>query len=144
MSDFLRRIADYSPKRLALLANELKQRVDALENAAHEPIAIVGMACRFPGGADTPELFWDLLSTGGDAIVETPTERWDVEALFDPDPDAPGKLTSRFGGFLPRIDGFDPTVFGIAHREALHMDPQQRLLLEVAWEALENAGIAPD
>jgi microcystin synthetase protein McyG len=144
MSDFLRQIADYSPKRLALLANELKQRIDALENAAHEPIAIIGMACRFPGGADTPELFWNLLRAGGDAIVETPKERWDTEALFDPDPDAPGKLTARFGGFLPCIDGFDPTVFGIARREALHMDPQQRLLLEVAWEALENAGIAPD
>jgi microcystin synthetase protein McyG len=144
MSDFLRQIADYSPKRLALLANELKQRIDALENAAHEPIAIVGMACRFPGGADTPELYWDLLRAGVDAIVETPRGRWDVEALFDPDPDAPGKLTSAFGGFLPSVDGFDPTVFGIARREVLHMDPQQRLLLEVAWEALENAGIAPD
>lgn len=141
MSDFLNRIADYSPKRLALLANELKQRIDVLEGAAHEPIAIVGMACRFPGGADTPELYWDLLHAGGDAIVETPRDRWDVDAYFNPDPDAPGKLTSRYGGFLSRIDGFDPEMFGIARREAQHMDPQQRLLLEVAWEALENAGI---
>lgn len=144
MSSFLQRIADYSPKRLALLANELKQRVDALEAGAREPIAIIGMACRFPGGADTPELFWEFLCAGGDAIVETPKERWDTEALFDPDPDAPGKLTSRFGGFLSQIDGFDPTVFGIARREARQMDPQQRLLLEVVWEALENAAIAPD
>ena len=144
MSDFLKQIADYSPKRLALLANQLKQRVDALENAAHEPIAIIGMACRFPGGADTPELFWDLLRAGGDAIVEAPKDRWNAEALFDPHPDSPGKLTTRFGGFLPRIDEFDPTVFGITRREALHMDPQQRLLLEVVWEALENAGIAPN
>ena len=144
MSDFLKQIADYSPKRLALLANELQQRVAALEKVAHEPIAIVGMACRFPGGADTPELFWNLLRKGGDAIVETPKERWDIDALFDADPDAPGKLTSCFGGFLSRIDGFDPKLFGISQREAVHMDPQQRLLLEVAWEALENAGVAPD
>jgi acyl transferase domain-containing protein/acyl carrier protein/phospholipid N-methyltransferase len=143
MSDFLKQIANYSPKRLALLANQLKQRVDALENAAHQPIAIIGMACRFPGGADTPELFWDLLRAGGDAIVEAPKDRWNSDALFDPNPDSPGKLTTRFGGFLSRIDEFDPTVFGITRREALHMDPQQRLLLEVVWEALENSGIAP-
>ena len=141
MSDFLNRIADYSPKRLALLANELKQRVDALEGATNEPIAIVGMACRFPGGADTPELYWDLIRAGVDAITETPSDRWDVDAYFDSDPDAPGKLTSRHGGFLSHIDGFDAQMFGIASREVQHMDPQQRLLLEVAWEALENAGI---
>jgi microcystin synthetase protein McyG len=141
MSDFLNQIADYSPKRLALLANQLKQRVEALEAAEREPIAIVGMACRFPGGADTPELYWDLIRAGKDAIVETPADRWDVDAYFDPDPDAPGKLASRSGGFLSRVDEFDPEMFGIAPREAQNMDPQQRLLLEVAWEALENAGI---
>ncbi len=100
MSDFLTRIADYSPKRLALLANDLKKRVDALEGAAHEPIAIIGMGCRFPGGADTPELYWDMLLAGTDAVVETPADRWDVNAFYDPDPDAPGKLNSRHGGFL--------------------------------------------
>lgn len=141
MSDFLNQIADYSPKRLALLANQLKQRVEALEASAREPIAIVGMACRFPGGADTPELYWELIRAGKDAVVETPADRWDVDAYFDPDPDAPGKLASRSGGFLSRVDEFDPEMFGIAPREAQNMDPQQRLLLEVAWEALENAGI---
>jgi microcystin synthetase protein McyG len=144
MSEFLQRIANYSPKRLALLANELKHRVDALEQAAHEPIAIIGMACRFPGGANTPDLYWNLVRSGVDAITETAGDRWDVNALFDADPDAPGKLSSRFGGYLADVDQFDPGVFGIARREAQNMDPQQRLLLEVAWEALENAGIAPD
>jgi len=144
MSDFLNRIADYSPKRLALLANQLNLRVESLESAAHEPIAIVGMACRLPGGADTPELYWDLLRAGVDAVVETPPDRWDVDAYYDPDPDAPGKLSSRHGGFLANVDGFDPGLFGIARREAQHMDPQQRLLLEVAWEALENAGLSAD
>ncbi|GGC78298.1 type I polyketide synthase [Chelatococcus reniformis] len=141
MSDFLQRIADYSPKRLALVANELKQRVDALEQAPHEPVAIVGMGCRFPGGADTPELYWEKIRAGADCVVETPPDRWDTKALFDPDPDAPGKLTSRHGGFLARVDAFDPEMFGISRREAQNMDPQQRLLLEVAWEALENACI---
>jgi acyl transferase domain-containing protein/SAM-dependent methyltransferase/acyl carrier protein len=144
MSGFLQRIAGYSPKRLALLANELKERVDALEEAAHEPIAIVGLACRFPGGADTPELFWDLVRRGADTITETDPKRWSNAELYDRDPDAPGKLASPFGSYLSRIDGFDAGLFGIAHREAQHMDPQQRLLLEVTWEALENAGIAPD
>lgn len=144
MSDFLNRIAAYSPKRLALLASDLKGRVDELEGARHEPIAIVGMGCRFPGGANSPKSYWEFLLSGRDAIVETPPDRWDLEALYDPDPDAPGKLSTRFGAFLSGIDLFDPGLFGIARREAQNMDPQQRLLLEVTWEALENAGIAPD
>ncbi len=108
-----------------------------------EPIAIVGMACRLPQ-ADTPEAFWQLISQGGDAISEVPPERWDANALFDPDPQAVGKATTRWGGFLRQIDEFDPQFFRIAPKEAVNMDPQQRLLLELAWEALEYGGIAPD
>src|SRR5919201_3970310 len=107
-------------------------------------VAIVGIACRFPGGAETPERFWELLCSGVDAITEIPAERFDIEALFDPDPGKPGKLYTRWGGFLERIDAFDADFFGISPREARRIDPQQRLLLEVAWEALEDAGRPPD
>ncbi len=107
-----------------------------------EPIAIIGMGCRFPG-ADNPDEFWQLLSQGVDAISEVPEDRWDRDALYDPNPDAPGKMITRHGGFLKQIDQFEPQFFGISPREAARMDPQQRLLLEVTWEALEDAGIAP-
>ncbi len=137
MSDFLDRIATLSPKRLALLAAELHEQVEA----AHEPIAVIGVGCRFPGGADDTERYWALLRDGVDATREVPRDRWDIDAFYDADPDAPAKMSTRRGGFLDRIDGFDPAFFGIAPREALTMDPQQRLLLEVAWEALENAGL---
>jgi acyl transferase domain-containing protein/acyl-CoA synthetase (AMP-forming)/AMP-acid ligase II/acyl carrier protein len=108
-----------------------------------EPIAIVGMACRFPGGA-TPEEFADLLFQGREQLSEVGEDRWDIAAFFDPDPDAPGKMVSRRGGFLPRVDLFDAEFFGISPREAISLDPQQRLLLEVSWEALERAGQALD
>ena len=108
-----------------------------------EPIAIVGMGCRFPG-AESPEAFWQLLHDGVDAIREVPSDRWDVDAVYDPEPGTPGKMSTRWGGFLDQVDQFDPRFFGISPREASRMDPQQRLLLEVAWEALENAGQAPD
>jgi acyl transferase domain-containing protein len=143
MSDFLGRISHFSAKRLALLADELNDRVGSLEDARHEPIAIVGIGCRFPGGADTPEKYWQLLRDGVDAISEVPRDRWDIDSLFDPDPDAPGKMSTRWGGFLGPVDGFDAHFFGISPREAHSMDPQQRLLLEVTWRALEHAGIAP-
>ena len=144
MSDFLSRISNYSPKRLALLADELQRRLDSVENARHEPIAIVGIGCRFPGGVDTPEQYWDLLNRGVDAITEVPPDRWDVDAYYDPDPDAPGKMSTRWGGFFRTSTGFDPHFFGISPREAQSMDPQQRLLLEVAWEALEHGGVSAD
>ena len=144
MSEFLDRITKLSPKRLALLAVELQSKLEALEGAGSEPLAVIGLGCRFPGGADSPAAFWRLLERGGDAITEVPRDRWDVDAYFDPDPDAPGKMSTRFGGFIADIDRFDAQFFGITPREAASMDPQQRLLLEVAWEALEDAGQAPD
>ncbi|MGV0850694.1 type I polyketide synthase [Mycolicibacterium phlei] len=107
-----------------------------------DPIAIVAVACRFPGAPD-PESYWELLSAGIDAIREIPDDRFDVDEYYDPDPEAPGKIYTRYGGFLDSIDGFDPEFFGISPREAVWMDPQQRLMLEVAWEGLERAGYAP-
>lgn len=105
-----------------------------------EPIAVIGMGCRFPGDADTPEAFWRLLKGGVDPIREVPPDRWDVNAHYDPNVAVPGKMSTRWGGFLTRVDLFDAAFFGIAPREAARMDPQQRLLLEVSWEALEAAG----
>ena len=127
-------------KRSLLALEEMQARLDAAERGRTEPIAIVGMGCRFPGGAHDPEAFWRLLEAGGDAIVEVPHDRWDVDAWFDAEPATPGKMSTRWGGFLDRVDGFDAAFFGISPREATRMDPQQRLFLEVAWEALESAG----
>ncbi|NJM88982.1 MAG: polyketide synthase, partial [Hydrococcus sp. RU_2_2] len=108
-----------------------------------EPIAIVGIGCRFPG-ADNPEAFWRLLCDGVEAISQVPESRWDVEKYYDPDPAKPSKTHTRRGGFLKEIDRFDPQFFGISPREANTIDPQQRLLLEVAWEALEDGGQIPE
>lgn len=116
----------------------------APRRAADDAVAIISMACRFPGDANTPEAYWRLVDEGRDAVSEFPRERWDVDALYDPDPGAAGKSYAREGGFLRHIDRFDAGVFGITPREAESMDPQQRILLEVTWEALERARIAPD
>ena len=108
-----------------------------------EPIAIVGLACRFPGAAD-PEALWQLVRNGVDAITDIPAGRFDAEALYDATPGARGKIATRQGGFLGQIDGFEPSFFGISPREAACIDPQQRLLLEVAWEAFEDAGVTQE
>ncbi len=106
-----------------------------------ESIAIIGIGCRLPGASD-PESFWQLLQNGVDAIAEVPKDRWDIDAFYDPEPGVPGKMSTRWGGFLDQVDQFDPQFFGISPREVERMDPQQRLVLEVAWEAIENAGLA--
>jgi len=124
------------------LAGEDVRRADEGEEEAVEPLAIVGVGCRFPG-ADDVEAFWDLIVNGREGVGDTPPDRWDVEARHDPNPDAPGKISTRRGGFLHDIDGFDPRFFGISPREAVHMDPQQRMLMEAAWATLENAGLTP-
>ncbi len=134
-----------SSLRRALVAlKEMGAKVEAMERAQTEPIAIIGIGCRFPAGADTPEAFWELLISGTDATSEIPATRWDVDAYYNPDPDVPGKMYTHRGSFLEEVDNFDPQFFGISPREAESMDPQQRLLLEVSWEALEKAGQAPD
>ncbi|HXS84627.1 MAG TPA: SDR family NAD(P)-dependent oxidoreductase, partial [Mycobacterium sp.] len=135
LGDVLSISAPTSTKPAAQLDSPTPMRTD-------EPIAIVAVSCRFPGAPD-PEAYWELLSGGVDAIREIPDDRFDVDDYYDPDPEAPGKIYTRYGGYLDRIDGFDPEFFGISPREAVWMDPQQRLMLEIAWEGLERAGYAP-
>ncbi len=134
-------------KRAYREIRQLRGQVEAEQERArarNEPIAIVGMSCRFPGGSSDPESYWRLLRDGVDAVSEVPPGRWDTDAVYDPDPEALGKTYTRSGAFLRDIDFFDPLFFDISPREARGMDPQQRLLLEVSWEALERAGQAPE
>lgn len=126
-----------------LPAEEARAAVAAEVQPATEPIAIVGIGCRYPGGIRDVDGFWEVVANGVHAVTEIPRARWDVDDLFDADPDALGKTCTRFGGFIEDVDQFDPHFFGIAPREAKSMDPQHRVLLEVVWEALEHAGTHP-
>jgi myxalamid-type polyketide synthase MxaB len=122
----------------------LQQQQKQYQEQQREPIAIIGIGCRFPGGATNPDRFWQMLQNRVDGVTEVPKDRWNVDQFYGSDPDQPGKAYTRYGAFLDQIDQFDPEFFGISPREATAMDPQQRLLLEVSWEALEHGGIAPD
>ena len=145
MTTLAERAAQLPPQAREVLARELIRAgtVFPVEPVA-EPVAVVGIGCRFPGDVAGPDSFWDLLVNGTDAISEVPQGRWDADAFYDPDPLAPGRMTTKWGGFVSDVTGFDAEFFGITPREAAAMDPQQRMLLEVAWEALEHAGIPPD
>lgn len=139
----------YDYPNVEAMARHLAEEFDVADSTSArgwsetEPIAIIGMGCRFPGARD-PEDFWQLLRDGVDAITEIPKERWDLRAFYDPNPEISGKMNTRWGGFLDQVDQFDPRFFSISPRETENIDPQQRLLLEVSWEALESAGHAPD
>jgi acyl transferase domain-containing protein/NADPH:quinone reductase-like Zn-dependent oxidoreductase/NADP-dependent 3-hydroxy acid dehydrogenase YdfG/acyl carrier protein len=130
-------------KQALRAVEQMKQKLDAADARQHQPIAIIGIGCRFPGEVYDPASFWELLKHGREALSAVPPDRWNIDEYYDPDPSKPGKMVSRVGGFLSGVDFFDAGFFGIAPREAAMMDPQQRLLLEVVWEALENTGIAP-
>ncbi|GAB1544101.1 hypothetical protein NUACC21_67770 [Scytonema sp. NUACC21] len=127
-----------------LLLKNTQKKLALLEQKKSEPIAIIGMGCRFPGNVNNPATLWDLLINGCDATTEIPPERWNVKEYYDPDENKAGKMITCRGGFLSGIDSFDAQFFNISPREAVFLDPQQRLLLEVAWEALENANISAD
>ncbi|WP_315788438.1 type I polyketide synthase [Fischerella sp. JS2] len=144
MNQISERFPNLSPLKQAFLKlEEMQSKLEAMEQKQTEPIAIIGMACRFPGGANL-ESFWQLCKEGVDAVKEVPSNRWDLNIHYDPNPETAGKIYTRRGGFLEQVDEFDASFFGIAPREVVSLDPQQRLLLEVSWEALENAAQAPD
>src|SRR3984885_3889094 len=140
------------PDRRAIITEALRKiddltaRLETAEKADVEPIAVVGMACRLPGGVSTPAEYWQLLHDGVSGVIRVPEDRWDADAYFSEDHTRPGTICNREGGFLTswRPDEFDAEFFGLSPREAVAMDPQQRLLLEVSWEALERSAIDPE
>ncbi len=129
-------------KRALVALKKLRAKLDTIEQARTEPVAIIGIGCRLPGGVNSPAAFWHLLRNGLAAITEVPAGRWNASAFFDPD-EGPGTVRTKYGAFIQDVDQFDPHFFGIAPREAASMDPQQRIVLEVAWAALEDAGLVP-
>ncbi|HET7075723.1 MAG TPA: type I polyketide synthase, partial [Mycobacterium sp.] len=136
-------LAKYMRAELAGVPQEIKH-TPAVRSAGDDPIAIVGMSCRYPGGVNSPDDLWDMLIQGRDVLSEFPNDRgWDLAGLFNPDPDVPGACYTRTGGFVDGVADFDPAFFGVGPSEALAMDPQQRMFLELSWEALERAGIEP-
>jgi acyl transferase domain-containing protein/acyl carrier protein len=135
----------FRQQRLLLTLQQAEAKIRAMQYAKTEPIAIIGMGCRLPGGASDPNAYWQLLAQGIDAITEVPANRWPVDRYYHPDPEIPGRTYTRSGGFLQHpIEEFDPLFFGISPKEAIKLDPQQRLLLEVSWEAIEQAGLTLD
>ncbi|AGC47285.1 polyketide synthase [Myxococcus stipitatus DSM 14675] len=134
------RISELPTVKLAYLASQLRAKKELL---AAEPIAVIGMSCRFPGGGELPETFWEVLRDGRDTTREVPPERWNIDNVYDPTPGTHGKVYTRRGAFIENVDLFEPSFFGIAPRDAKFMDPQQRMLLEECWRALERAGIPP-
>ena len=132
-----------SQKKVLQLISKLSARIRELENEKTQPVALIGLSCRFPEAHDAEE-YWSLLRSGTDTIREVPGDRFDINSYYDPNSEAPGKTYTRFGGFIDEIGQFDAAFFGISPREAVLLDPQQRILLETAWRALENAGIAAD
>ncbi|MDP3000968.1 MAG: polyketide synthase [Bryobacterales bacterium] len=135
---------DDLPKETFVVLNGVHCRTQELESVRSESVAVIGMAGRFPGGANDPDQLWDFLMAGGDAAGPVPPERWDAARFYDPSPDAPGKTNAERANFLAvPVDLFDAPFFAISAKEAIGLDPQQRFLLEVSWEALENAGLDP-
>ena len=112
-----------------------------MDRAGVTPVAVIGMACRLPGGIDSPDLLWEALLRGDDLVNEIPADRWDIDYYYDPEPGVPGRSVCKWGSFLDNVGAFDPEFFGITEKEATAMDPQHRLLLETAWEAMEHAGL---
>ncbi len=127
----------------ASISRPASMRKTEVSDVSVTPVAVIGMACRLPGGINSPDELWDALLRGDDFVTKVPLDRWDAEEYYDPEPGVPGRSVSKWGAFLDDVAGFDAEFFGINEREAIAIDPQHRLLLETSWEAVEHAGIDP-